>query len=124
MLNDIWHPWWRAAIDGVDTEILKANVLFRAVQVPAGTHKVTFSFNPVEGALAQMRDLVDPPVEEDVPPPAPAAPAVAEDAPAFRPALATPSRDTLESLRLGAEPPPPTDRPQVSSKIGPSSRRD
>ncbi len=78
VLNDIWHPWWRAAIDGVETDILKANVLFRAVQVPAGTHKVTFSFRPVEGALAEFRDLVDPPAEEDVVPPttAPAVPPI------------------------------------------------
>ena len=60
VLNDIWHPWWRAELDGVETEILKANVLFRAVQVPAGTHKVRFSFHPLEGALAEVRDLVSP----------------------------------------------------------------
>ncbi len=49
VLNDIWHPWWRAEVDGVDAEILKANVLFRAVQVPAGKHVVRFTFRPLEG---------------------------------------------------------------------------
>ncbi|MGL5362550.1 MAG: hypothetical protein ACRDBH_06695, partial [Bosea sp. (in: a-proteobacteria)] len=40
VLNDVWHPWWVAEVNGVETEILKANVLVRAVQVPAGTSKV------------------------------------------------------------------------------------
>src|SRR5262249_3474134 len=38
VLTDVWHPWWRAEVDGARTEILKADVLFRAVAVPAGRH--------------------------------------------------------------------------------------
>ncbi|WP_439496685.1 hypothetical protein [Bosea sp. (in: a-proteobacteria)] len=67
VLNDIWHPWWRAELDGVEVDILKANVLFRAVQVPAGRHKVSFNFRPVEGALAELRDRVEPPEAEEPP---------------------------------------------------------
>lgn len=51
ILNDIWHPWWRAWIDGKQTEILRANVLFRAVMVPAGRHRVRFSFEPVSAVF-------------------------------------------------------------------------
>jgi hypothetical protein len=54
VLNDVWHPWWRADIDGTPAEILKANVLFRAVQVPAGKHVVRFTFHPFAGALADL----------------------------------------------------------------------
>ena len=36
VLNDVWHPWWRATVDGRPTEILKANVLFRAVELESG----------------------------------------------------------------------------------------
>lgn len=69
LLNDIWHPWWRAELDGAPVDILKANVLFRAVQVPAGTHLVRFTFNPVEGAIAELRERVEPVVPEDTAPP-------------------------------------------------------
>jgi hypothetical protein len=56
LLNDVWHPWWRASIDGTAVEILKANVIFRAVVVPRGRHVVRFSFHPVAGAVAEMLD--------------------------------------------------------------------
>ena len=56
VLNDVWHPWWRASVDGKPAEILKANVLFRAVVVPPGKHVVRFSFHPFAGALAELKD--------------------------------------------------------------------
>jgi hypothetical protein len=65
VLNDVWHPWWRAQVDGVDAEILKANVLFRAVQVPAGTHKVVFTFQPLAGAIAELEARIAPGEPED-----------------------------------------------------------
>jgi hypothetical protein len=55
VLNDIWHPWWSVTVDGVAEEVLQANVLFRAVQVEPGRHKVVFEFNPLSGAVAELR---------------------------------------------------------------------
>jgi hypothetical protein len=54
VLNDIWHPWWRATVDGVESPLLKANVLFRAVAVPPGRHRVRFAFEPIRGAWTQL----------------------------------------------------------------------
>ena len=54
LLNDVWQPWWRADIDGAEAEILKADVIFRAVVCPRGRHVVRFSFHPFAGAFAEM----------------------------------------------------------------------
>lgn len=56
VLNDIWHPWWRARIDGESTEMLRTNVLFRGVEVPPGEHIVRFEFHPFTGALEQLAE--------------------------------------------------------------------
>jgi hypothetical protein len=54
VLTDVWHPWWRADVDGAPAEVLKADVLFRAVEIPAGRHLVRFTFHPLAGALAEV----------------------------------------------------------------------
>jgi hypothetical protein len=54
LLNDVWHPWWRARVDGAEAEMLKANAIFRAVVVAPGRHVVRFSFHPFAGALAEL----------------------------------------------------------------------
>jgi hypothetical protein len=55
VLNDLWHPWWFAEVDGQPSPILGANVLFRAGAVPAGRHTVRFRFRPLAGIWAQLR---------------------------------------------------------------------
>lgn len=55
VLNDVWHPWWRASVDGKPADVLKANVLFRAVAVPPGKHIVRFTFEPFAGGWAELR---------------------------------------------------------------------
>ncbi|MFY0614539.1 MAG: hypothetical protein JXQ99_23615 [Hyphomicrobiaceae bacterium] len=55
VLNDVWHPWWQAEVNGQPRSILKANVIFRAVKVPPGQHTVRFSFRPVAGAWRDLR---------------------------------------------------------------------
>ena len=58
LLNDVWQPWWRADVDGADAEILKADVIFRAVVVPRGRHIVHFTFHPFTGALAELAEKI------------------------------------------------------------------
>jgi hypothetical protein len=57
LLNDVWHPWWRATLDGRPVDILRANVIFRAVVLPPGTHNVRFTFAPFAGAVADLAGL-------------------------------------------------------------------
>ncbi len=65
VLNDSYHPWWFANVDGQPVDVLKANVIFRAVQVPAGKHVVTFEFRPLDGAVSELKDMIMEPSEPD-----------------------------------------------------------
>jgi hypothetical protein len=65
VLNDVWHPWWSASVNGKAAEILKANVLFRAVQIEAGKSVVTFQFRPLDGVMEELREMFMP--EPDAP---------------------------------------------------------
>ncbi|MGO4173278.1 hypothetical protein AB4Z16_13890 [Bosea sp. TAF32] len=60
VLNDVWHHWWRVEVDDRPAELLRANVLFRAVVVPPGKSTVRFVFRPLEGLyediLARLRN--------------------------------------------------------------------
>lgn len=67
VLHDVWHPWWSATVNGVEADILKANVLFRAVQVPAGRSVVRFSFRPFDGMIAELRERLMGTEEEPAP---------------------------------------------------------
>lgn len=57
VLNDVWQPWWYASVDGVETPVLRANVMFRAVAIPEGAHTVRFRFQPFRGLAARFSDL-------------------------------------------------------------------
>ncbi len=57
VLNDPFHPWWFADIDGQSAPVLQANVLFRAVRVAPGTHRVRFTFRPFVGAWQQLSSV-------------------------------------------------------------------
>lgn len=49
-----WYPGWEVEVDGVRRPLLRADVLFRAVEIPAGTHKVVFTFRPL--TFANLRN--------------------------------------------------------------------
>jgi len=46
ILTDIFSRGWRASVDGKDAPILPGLYLFRAVEVPAGTHQIDMVFRP------------------------------------------------------------------------------
>jgi hypothetical protein len=46
VLLDSYYPGWKATVDGAATRVLPFKEAFRAVELPAGTHSVIFSFSP------------------------------------------------------------------------------
>jgi len=44
---DAWYPGWTAQVDGTEVPILRANLEFKAIVLPPGAHKVTFTFRPM-----------------------------------------------------------------------------
>jgi hypothetical protein len=47
VLADAFAPGWRATVDGLPAEIRRANLLFRAVEVPHGRHVIEMSYLPM-----------------------------------------------------------------------------
>jgi hypothetical protein len=60
VLHDIHYPGWEAYVDGERRPILRANLLFRGVEVPPGRHRVEFRFRPlsVDNLVAAATDLL------------------------------------------------------------------
>ncbi len=54
VLNDVWHPWWFATLDGEAADIMRANVLFRAIPIPEGRHEARFVFAPFKGLMREI----------------------------------------------------------------------
>ncbi|MCY4246408.1 MAG: YfhO family protein [Chloroflexi bacterium] len=46
VLADAWYPGWTATVNGEATPVYRANIMFRAVAVPAGESLVVFQFEP------------------------------------------------------------------------------
>lgn len=54
VLGDAWFPGWEVEVDGTPTKLLRANLLLRAVPIPAGSHQVSFQYDPASFWLGLM----------------------------------------------------------------------
>jgi hypothetical protein len=46
VLSDAYYPGWTATVDSQSAEIERADIMFRAVKIPAGQHRVEMRYQP------------------------------------------------------------------------------
>jgi hypothetical protein len=47
VLADVNYPGWQVSVDGQSEQLLQVNHALRGVYLPAGTHSISFSFQPI-----------------------------------------------------------------------------
>jgi len=58
VLSDTYYPGWTATVDGQPVTVMRGDVLFRVVPVPAGKHDVEFHFEPTSVKLGAAISLL------------------------------------------------------------------
>jgi len=56
-LHEPWYPGWQVEVDGVRKPLLRTDVLFRGVEVPAGASRVVFTYRPL--SLENLKAALD-----------------------------------------------------------------
>ena len=54
VLSDTYYPGWQVYVDGQRAPLQRANWLYRAVELPAGEHKVEFRYEPAWWGLSWL----------------------------------------------------------------------
>ncbi|MEE9613477.1 MAG: YfhO family protein [Thermodesulfobacteriota bacterium] len=49
--SESWYPGWKVYVDGVEREVLRANLVLRAVALEKGAHEVVFRYEPLSFRL-------------------------------------------------------------------------
>ncbi len=52
-----YYPGWQARVNGEKTEIFAANYVLQAIKIPAGSHTVTFTYEPFSFTLGWLVSL-------------------------------------------------------------------
>jgi hypothetical protein len=58
VLSDTYYPGWVASVDHSPVTVLRGDVLFRVIPVPAGEHEVEFQFEPASVRIGLLISLV------------------------------------------------------------------
>ena len=54
VLTDAYYPGWTATVDGRAADIERADIMFRAVKIPAGQHRVEMRYQPQSFSLGLL----------------------------------------------------------------------
>ena len=58
ILTDAFYPGWKALVDGKEAPLMRADVLFRAVYLMPGIHKVEFIYSPASFKIGVAVSLI------------------------------------------------------------------
>jgi hypothetical protein len=58
VLTDAFYPGWKVFVDGKEQRILRANYLFRGVELAAGNHRVEFVYDPLSFKIGWIISLL------------------------------------------------------------------
>jgi len=58
VLTDTYYPGWTAKIDDKSTNIIRANWTQRAITIPAGSHTVTFTYEPQSVRIGMILSMI------------------------------------------------------------------
>ena len=58
ILTDSFYPGWNVYIDNKKSKIFQADLAFRAVYLPKGTHSVSFKYEPITYLLGGLLSLI------------------------------------------------------------------
>ena len=58
VLSEVFYPGWKATIDGTRVELERADYLITALPLPAGSHTVTYRYDPVSFRIGATGTLV------------------------------------------------------------------
>jgi hypothetical protein len=58
VISELFYPGWNAYVDGNRQKILKANGIFRAVEVPSGKHRITFKYESTALRMGLVLTLI------------------------------------------------------------------
>lgn len=56
--SQLSYPGWKAYVDGVEVPIYNVNNLIQGAEVPAGTHQITFIYDPIDVKLGAFISLL------------------------------------------------------------------
>lgn len=56
-ISDVWHPDWRATVDGTPVPLLRADFAFRAVPVDRWKHQIVMTYEPAGWRLGRALGL-------------------------------------------------------------------
>lgn len=58
LLNEAFYPGWQASVDGRPVDVVRVDILFRGVFVPAGEHEVVLEYRPSSYRAGQVISLM------------------------------------------------------------------